>query len=789
MRFFPFLILIWAQQSAFGQLVTGFVGDARTRQPLVGVSVVVKNTARGTVTDSLGRFRLEANTGDWLVLSHVGYFMREVAAKDGLEIWLEESATLLSELTVTFQRVQYPMATTELSRSALSRQNLGQDLPVLLNFTPSAVVTSDAGAGIGYTGLRIRGSDGTRTNVTINGIPINDAESHGVFWVDMPDLVTSASSITLQRGVGTSVNGAGAFGATLNIQTDNHQPQPSAEYAITYGSFNTWRHSLTAHSGTLKDKFSLYARLSKIKSDGYIDNAWSDLKSFFISAQYKTTLGTLTANIFSGKEITFQAWNGVSEDNIRSGRRTFNELARYANETDNYQQDHYQLLHKYQFGRWKFSSGLHYTYGRGYFEQFREKDLLSDYGLQAVTIGGDTITNTDLIRRRWLDNHFYGIVSSATYTSASQTEFGSRLEWIIGGGANNYLGRHFGQVIWAQYMSNGFIGHRYYDNDATKRDANIYSKITWQFIPRYFAYLDLQYRGIGYDFTGKTTDGFGKVGNAPASDALLFFNPKAGLTYRYRQGEIFASCAVAHKEPNRDDYTNSSAVARPRPERLTDYELGLHHSFGSWAIAVGLYWMAYRDQLILTGRINDVGAYTRQNIPNSFRRGIELQSKWKITKKISWEANLAFSQNKILNYSEFIDDYDQGKQIENRLGMTDIALSPSVVAASQFRYQPFRGLEISLLSKHVGEQYLDNTSSAQRKIAAFTVHDLRLNAHLPVKGWEKMECNLLINNLLDEMYAPSGYTYGWIEGGTRRQFNYFYPQAGRHFLLGLVIGF
>ncbi len=791
MRYILIFTFLFGTSQIYCQTIGGVVLDAKTEKPLVGASVLLGRF--GTTTDPTGAFRLQINRPTTVQFRFVGYVSQEklISPQDSfVVVKLEESSTYLPEVEVAFERVQYPVATTELSRRDLAKNNLAQDLPMLLNLSPSVVVSSDAGAGVGYTNLRIRGSDGTRTNVTLNGVPVNDSESHGVFWVNMPDLVTSASSVSIQRGVGTSVNGAGAFGATLNIETDNHnQNEPSATYALTYGSFNTWRHSLTLHSGKMADKLSVYARLSKIKTDGYIDNAWADLKSMFVSVQYKTKIGVFTANIISGKETTFQAWNGVSQENVRAGRRTFNELARYDNETDNYQQDHYHLLHKIEVGQWKINSALHYTHGRGYFEQFADEQKLKKYGLDNLIIGSDTILSTDLIRRRWLYNHFGGAVATATYTSPQQLNNAPKLEWILGTGANYYFGRHFGEVIWAKFASNGNIRHKYYDNDANKTDINFFTKITYQFKERYFGYLDLQYRRIAYEFVGKVTDGQGVVRDTPDNDQLAFFNPKAGLSYRHQNGELYASFAVGHKEPNRDDYTNNTAASRPKAEQLLDYEIGMNHTFGNFAMAIGGYYMDYKNQLILNGKINDVGNYTRQNVSKSFSRGIELQSKLKFLQNWLWQANLNLSQNKIVNFSEFVDDYDQGIQIENKYEITDIALSPSVIAGSEVSFRPRQNIEIAWISKYVGKQYLDNTASKDRMLDPFWVQDLRINVHIKYKAIKNLQLNLLINNFLNEMYAPSGYTYGWIENGSRRDFNYLYPQAGRNFLVGIVAGF
>jgi iron complex outermembrane recepter protein len=755
--------------------------------PLPGVAITLDGTLKGTTTDAQGRFTLSGlRSGTYLIrASLLGYEPTEFTFKMPLTkpiiLTMRESETVMDEVVVLATRAndKTAIAYTDLTRRDITKLNLGQDLPLLLNFTPSVVTTSDAGAGVGYTGIRIRGSDATRVNVTLNGIPYNDAESQGTFWVNMPDFASSVSSVQLQRGVGTSTNGAGAFGASLNVQTNALVREPNAEVNLSGGSFNTRRATVSAGTGLINNHFVVDARLSKITSDGYVDRAFSDLKSFYLSGGYYGAKSYVRLNVFSGQQQTYQAWNGVPES-LLATNRTYNSLT-YDNETDNYQQDQYQLITSTELSKtWRANVSAFYTKGRGYFEQYREADRLSRYGLPNVVIRDSVISRTDLIRRRWLDNDFYGTVFSFDYTGRG------RLSANIGGGWNRYQGKHFGEVIWARFASTGSIRHRYYDNGATKTDANAYAKVFYQFTPRLNAYADMQVRSVQYSFLGFDN----QQRNVQQQAALTFFNPKAGLTYTLNdRTSAYASVGVGNKEPNRDDFTQSTPGSRPLPETLYDYEAGLKHRDERYALSANLYYMDYRNQLVLNGQINDVGAYNRINVASSYRAGLELEGTLLLSKSLRWNANATFSRNKVRDFVLYVDNFDTGSQEARRLGTTDIAFSPNVIAGSQLLWTVAKGLELGILSKYVGRQFLDNTSSSDRQLNAYSVHDLRLIYTLKPRFVQEIAFTLLINNVFSELYESNGYTYAYLAEGQVRSDNYFFPQAPRNVLAGIRVKF
>jgi iron complex outermembrane receptor protein len=775
-------------------------------------NISLKGTTKGVVTDANGYYKLiGVEKGTYtLVCSYVGYQTKEKIIEVNKDLYIdfamEEEFSHFAQYIVYGQKTPLPFTREEISKADLQKQNLGQDLPILLNFTPSIVTTTDAGAGVGYTGMRIRGSDATRTNVTINGIPVNDAESQGVFWVNMPDFASSVSSVQIQRGVGTSVNGAGAFGATVNLETARPQDQAYAEIGNSYGSFNTWKNNVQFGTGLIKNKFKLDGRLSRITSDGFIDRASSNLRSFFVAGEFDAgKAGTFTTNIFSGKEITYQAWEGVPESRLRGNKeeieayinrnflndraanhlrnansRTFNPYT-YENQVDDYQQDHYQFLHKLNVGNFRFNSALFYTKGRGFFEQFRENDRLSSYNLPNVVVGGETIKNTDLIRRRWLDNDFYGFVTNMTYAT-------SRIEAILGGGYNVYQGKHFGEVIWARYASTGNIRHRYYDNDATKTDANVYAKANFRVIESadFWAFADMQIRNVSYKFLGYDTD----KRNVTQTDNLTFFNPKLGVRYNANnEHDFYASYAVANREPNRNDYTESTTNSRPKHETLHNIEAGYSWNKGKFLLAANVYYMLYKNQLVVTGKLNDVGSAVRQNTPDSYRTGLELQANWFISNKLKWNLNATFSQNKIASYTEYLDNYDTGEQQSFTYKDTDIAFSPSVVAASQFTVSPTNWFNVALLTKYVGKQYLDNTQNESRKLNDYLTNDLHFNFIVKPKFMKEINVSFLANNIFSTLYESNGYTFGYIAGNQTIRENFYYPQAGFNWLGQVVVKF
>ena len=770
----------WAQFS-----ISGTVSDADG--PLPGAAIVLEGTYKGTYTDATGTFVLtNLKPGTQSVrISLLGYEPQtqtvEISQNTTLGIKLTKTAVAVDEVVVSATRANQKsaIAYTDVSRQYLDKLNLGQDVPQLLNFTPSVVTTSDAGAGVGYTGIRIRGSDATRVNVTLNGIPYNDAESQGTYFVDLPDFASSVSSIQIQRGVGTSTNGAGAFGASVNIQTNRLEAKPYAEVNLSGGSFGTRKVNVLAGSGLLNNHFTVDARLSKIHSDGFINRAFTDLKSFYISGGYYTGNSFIRLNVFSGQEQTYQAWNGVPEA-ILPTNRTYNSFT-YDNQTDNYQQDNYQLISSFGLSKsWRLNASLFYTKGIGYYEEYKPDAAYSSYNLPNVIIGDSTIRRTDIIRRKWLNNDFYGTVFSLDYNS-----FG-KLTANIGGGWNQYDGAHYGEIIWARIAGNTNIRQHYYDDNAIKTDVNLYAKAFYQFTSQFTGFLDLQVRTVGYSFLGFNS----QLQNVQQNANLTFFNPKAGLTYTLNdRSTIYASVGVGHREPNRDDYTQSTPESRPKAEQLIDYEAGYKLQTTKLAFTANAYYMDYQNQLVLTGQLNDVGAYNRVNIPVSYRAGIELEAGVRLAKQLRWNVNATFSRNKVKNFTQYLDNYDTGDQENRQYSQTDISFSPNVIAGSQLLFTPAKGLELGLLSKYVGKQYLDNTSDETRKLNPYFTNDIRVIYSLKPKFVQEITFTLLFNNVLNERYESNGASYPYISENKVVNDNYYFPQAGRNFLAGMRVRF
>jgi len=707
-------------------------------------------------------------------------FSLGVSAQEQVTDSLEGQKVVLDEVFVSAVRVtkQSPVTFSNLTKEEIKPRNLGQDIPVLMNFLPSVVTTTDAGAGVGYTGLRVRGSDATRVNVTINGIPYNDAESQGTFWVNMPDFASSTESLQLQRGVGTSTNGAGAFGASLNLLTDGFSQDAYGQISTSIGSYGTLRNNLKFSTGLLNDHVEISGRLSKIKSDGYIDRARSDLESYFLQAAYKDDNTLIKALMFGGHEITYQAWYGIDGQTLRDNR-TFNPSGIYTdldgntqfydNEVDNYKQDHAQLLWNEQISDfWSTNIALHYTRGRGYFEQYREADDFSTYGFEPLIVDGEEVNTTDLIRRRWLDNDFYGTVFSANYKK-------EKLDLIIGGGLNKYEGDHFGEVIWARYASNSSYRDRYYDDSSSKTDFNLYTKANYQLTDQWSLYGDVQYRTVGYKANGEDT---GLV-----DDTFNFFNPKAGVTFDLNaNNNFYLSYAVANREPNRNDYENGN----PKPEKLNDFELGWRYVSPSVQVNTNVYYMNYKDQLVVTGELNDVGAPLRENIGDSYRLGLEVDANIILGEKFSLRPNIAISQNK--NKDFFIDRDGMLKG----LGDTNIAYSPGLVAGNVLSYMPCDAMNISLYSKFVGEQYLSNTDTEASKLDSYFTTDFNITYEINMNSIVKsIVFSGLVNNIFNEKYVSNGYTYvdSWSTPGNSFEVQGYYPQAGTNFLLGATVNF
>lgn len=715
----------------------------------------------------------------------------------------------MESVVVKGLRAQDAPNNTTVNKTALNSKNFGQDMPTLLEFTPSVVTTSDAGAGIGYSGLRIRGVDASRINVTINGVPVNDPESHDVYWVNMPDLVGSIENMQVQRGVGSSTNGAAAFGASVNIKTNDLRPQPAARIDFSGGSFGTLRGTLQASTGLLNNRFSLDARLSEIRSGGYLDRASADLRSLALTATYLTPKSIWKAVVLNGAERTYQAWYGTPESRYRSDEqgmldyaarnglsdaetqnllqsgRTYNYYT-YANQVDNYNQDNYQLHFIHRFSsKLDLNLAAHYTYGRGYYEEYRTQDELSDYGLAPVVVGTDSIMSSDLIRRRWLDNHFVGIVYGLNY------QLKPNWKLTLGGAANRYTGLHFGQIIWAQFASNSQIYDRYYENDANKSELSTYlksnySKNGWDL------QLDLQYRGIAYSFLG-VDQVSGVLADVTQNVQYHFFNPKLAFAKLLGSNKLFGSVGIANREPVRRDFRESTPQNRPLPERMYDAELAYRLAFKRWTTQANLFLMYYQDQLVLTGQINDVGGYTRTNVDQSYRAGLELEFAYQLSQNWRLQGATTLSQNKVMNFVEYVDVYlDEAPyytQAQITHGTTDLAFSPNFIHTLGLQYQPTAALSLALQSKYVSRQYLDNTSNVARSLDAFTFTNFICNYKVKQNFAKEMEIGLLVNNLFNALYANNGYTFSYQYGGLTTTENFYYPQAGRHFLLKMNIQF
>lgn len=765
--------------------------------------VGIKNTFISSQANAFGEFKIAGLKAGTYILQTtcVGYKMKydTIVLTDNfkIDIVLSDDEIRLDEIPVSSTRAtkQSAMAYSEISKEEIAKQNLGQDLPMILNLAPSAVVNSDAGNGIGYTGMRIRGTDGTRINVTINGIPVNDAESQGTYFVDMPDLLSSVNSIQIQRGVGASSNGAGAFGASINMQTNTLNEKPYAELINTGGSYSTLRNTLNVGSGLIGGKFAFDARLSKITSKGYIDRASTNLNSYYLSGGYYGKKTVVKAIMFSGNEKTYQAWYYVPEDSIKNGNNTYNPAGEYydsngnvhyyPNETDNYKQDNYQL-HLIQTinNKLNFSIAGHYTEGKGYYEQYRQNESFSTYGIPNATVGNDTVYSTDLIRRLWLDNDFVGVVYSLNYSP------NTKLKFNLGGGNNNYFGRHNGDVIWARYASSSEINKRYYSDMAFKNDNNIYLKSTVTLAKGVSAFLDVQYRNVYYSFLGFDTT----LTQLQQSVTYDFFNPKFGLNYNVNDKiRVYASYAMTNKEPNRDDFVQSTNKSRPKFESLNDLEVGANYASKDIFGEITLYNMDYTNQLVLNGEVNDVGAYNRVNVKKSYRRGIELQAGVNITKYFTLSGNLTLSQNKINEYTEYVDSASADGSVYTQYKInyqnTDISFSPNVISGGMLTIKPIKNIEVSFINKYVGRQYLDNTGNSARSINPYYVADARINYSIKTKWHTEIALNLAIHNLFSTKYQTNGYTFSYYTDTKLNTFNYLAPAAPINFLAGITLKF
>jgi iron complex outermembrane receptor protein len=791
---FAFLCLLVLSVSMQAQNFTlsGTISD-ESGEPLSGATVFEKDTTNGTVTDMEGKYLLKLSKGTYtIVVSMLSQPIEKTVTitKDTvLNFTLSKSPEALDAVLISAVRVNAdsPITYSNLDKKEITKRNLGQDVPVLMNFMPSVVTTSDAGAGVGYTGIRVRGSDATRVNVTINGIPYNDAESQGTFWVNMPDLASSTESIQLQRGVGTSTNGSGAFGASLSLLTDAVSEKANGEISNSFGSFNTRKHTVKFSTGKLDEHFELAGRLSKIKSDGYIDRASSDLSAYFLQASYVDENTLIKALAFGGHEITYQAWNGIDKETLETNR-TFNPSGQFTdengnvrfhdNEVDNYRQDHYQFHWNQKLSEnWTTNLGLNYTQGRGFFEQYKEDESFAEYGFEEIVVNGTTINETDLIRRRWLDNDFYVINLNANYKK-------NNLDMDFGAFLGVYDGDHFGEVIWARFASDSEIRDRYYDGNGKKNDLSFFTKATIRVNDKVSLFGDLQLRNVSYKTSGLSSD----VVPFNIDETYTFFNPKAGINYKVNSNNsVYFSYARANREPNRSDFENNNAV---KPEQLDDFELGWRWKGENFTVNSNVYYMLYNDQLVLTGALDDTGSPLRTNSGKSYRLGLEIEATFKLSEQFTLRPNVAISTNK---NKDFVTSQDGGLV---NLGNTNISFSPDFVAGNIISYAPSNNFQVSLLSKYVGEQYMGNINSDVSKLDSYFINDLNLNYTIKMKSiFESITFSGLINNIFGVEYVSNGYFFTfddtWSTPGTTTTIEGagFYPQATRNFLIGMTLKF
>ena len=812
----------WAQGP-----VSGIITDVRTGEALPGATIFLDGTASGA-TDAAGAFSLPIVPAGphELRISFLGYepLLRRVAGQATgqlLNSTLQPGGVLTGEALVTASRANDRTATayTNLSRQDLAKRNFGQDLPYLLDQTPSVVVNSDAGAGVGYTDIRIRGTSNTGINTTINGVPLNDPESHGAFLVNLPDLASSINSLQIQRGVGTSQNGGAAFGASINVSTLDNRREAYAETQNSYGSYQTWKNNVSFGTGLINGHFTVDGRLSRIATDGYMNRAASDLKSYYFAAGYQNKNTLLKFITFAGREKTYQAWNGVPEPALSGDRarlqtfvdngelsaadaaRVLQEGRRYSyytygNQTDNYQQNHYQLHLTQGLGQnWNLGAALHLTRGFGYYESYRADKKLADFGLNNVVLGTTTIKRTNLVDRKWLDNNFYGGTLALNYQPAD-----GKLQATLGGAWNRYDGDHYGEIIWAQYASNSQLGQRYYFNNAVKTDYNAYARATWQVLPILGIYGDVQVRHIDYRIDGLEP----KNQDVTTRATYTFFNPKAGATLSLGGGQqLYGSFAVGQREPVRSDFTDRPVGDQSaRAERLEDFEGGYRLTRtdlaflgpnGSLRFEANGFYMNYRNQLVATGQLNDVGTALRTNVARSYRRGVELSAFISANDKISLSSTLTLSQNRILSYRNVMYSYDTAyvATISTAEARTStISYSPGVVSAHTLEGQPLKGLRVALLLKTVSRQYLDNSQNEYRSINPYQTLDFRLRYALHPSFMKEIELGLLVNNLLNRQYVANGYTYTYQgASGNQETFNWFYPQATRNYLASVGLKF
>jgi len=801
------IILILAAAGAvtgqrFSGMITGRITD-EAGAPMAGASVVIESLRAGVAADNDGRYALRGlRDGTYsLRISFTGYepldTVVDVRGITVADASLREGLFMAEEVIVRASRAgnRTPMAHSTVHASELRERDLTRDMPYLLSLTPSVVETSDAGNGIGYTSLRIRGTDASRINITIDGIPLNDAESQQVFWVDLPDLASSAGSIQVQRGVGTSTNGAGAFGASVNISSMTLPADPGAAAELSYGSFNTMRASARAWSGMVDDRFSMMVRASGISSDGFVDYSASNLKSAMVTGIWSGPADRIRFNMITGSETTGISWWGVPADVLPVNRR-YNPAGEYVDakgviryyedETDVYTQNHYHLFHTHLFtGHVSLNTGLHLTAGRGYYEEQKSDINPFEYGISDMFPSDPIINELDIVQQKWLGNHFYGAVWSLI-------KQGNRSEWTFGGALNRYDGDHYGRIKWLEYPGNLVPGHEWYRNNGLKDELNVYGKVNAGVSGSLNAFLDLQLRHISYRFEGPDDD----IKDLTGSHRFTFFNPKAGLFWSNGSGsEAFVSAAVAHREPTRTDYKDAAgdAAATPGRERLTDFEGGYTFRNSRAALGVNLYYMWYNDQLVPTGKISNTGYPIMTNVPVSYRTGVELSGSYRPSPVAALRMNLTLSRSRIRDFMNYYFNYNTDDWSEeylfSDLGTVDIAYSPRVTGSAELEINPVERFSVRLTGKYVGKQYFDNTMNPDRTIDAYFVSNMAAAYSIELKKAGELTFRFMINNLFNTMYENNAYGGMWTEDGTEKTWAYFFPQAGINYTAGIALSF
>jgi len=800
------IALLFLSLASFGQYtIEGIVANTETGETLAGANIILKGTSIATVSETDGAYSFNRlKKGSYTVkVNFIGFKTLEKALyvehNVNQDFMLEPHVFLAEEVIITATKAhnKSPLSFKDIDEEQINRENMGKDLPYLLTSSPSTVVTSDAGTGIGYTGIRIRGTDLTRINVTLNGVPVNDAESQNVFFVDLPDLASSVDKVQIQRGVGTSSNGSASFGASINIKTDKFRSDVYTEIHSAAGSFNTFKNTLKFGSGLIKGKFAVDGRFSLLSSNGYVDRASANLKSMQFAASYYGKKDIVKLFYLHGTEKTYQAWYGIPKDSL-STNRTYNPageiydsednfLGYYDNQTDNYDQTYYQLHYAHEFtSKLNLVTTLFYTKGKGYYENYKNNKKFSDYGMSDTIIGSDTISRTSLIEQKWLDNDYYGVNLFLNYNAKS-------LSMNIGASWNQYLGDHFGKVIWAQIARLGDYNRDWYFGTGNKAEFNVFAKANFLVNEHINLYADLQLRTINYKIGGTDDD----LRDVAQQHQYVFFNPKAGIFYELNnRNNMYFSVAVAHREPNRSVFLDADPEQEVKPERLIDFELGYQYRTTHLSLEANLFYMDYKDQLVMTGKINNVGAAILTNVPVSYRTGIELVAGFNFFKIIDWSLNATFSENKIKDFTEYVDNWNywddsdnQPYQYEKNLGKTDISFSPDWVAGSNLRVTPLKGFSVSLVSNYVGRQYIDNTSNMERSIDPYFVNNLQFFYGIEPKWIKKIEFLLSLNNIFNQQYETNAWVYRYTYDKVEYSMNGYFPQAGFNFMAGINLKF